>query len=98
MAVHICSNCGHAEHLFGEGGGVRLADEYGVELLGSMPLSMTIREQADGGRPTVIAEPESQLSLLYQDRSEEHTSELQSRPHLVCRLLLEKKNTPKTQH
>lgn len=67
MAVHICSNCGHAEHLFGEGGGVRLADEYGVELLGSMPLSMTIREQADGGRPTVIAEPESQLSLLYQD-------------------------------
>ena len=67
MAVHICSNCGHAEHLFGEGGGVRLADEYGVELLGSMPLSMTIREQADGGRPTVVAEPESQLSLLYQD-------------------------------
>src|SRR5690554_946604 len=50
MAVHICSNCGHAEHLFGEGGGVRLADEYGVELLGSMPLSLTIREQADGGR------------------------------------------------
>lgn len=67
MAVHICSNCGHAEHLFGEGGGVRLADEYGVELLGSMPLSLTIREQADGGRPTVVAEPESQLSLLYQD-------------------------------
>ena len=67
MAVHICSNCGHAEHLFGEGGGVRLAEEYGVELLGSMPLSMMIREQADGGKPTVIAEPETQISLLYQD-------------------------------
>lgn len=67
MAVHICSNCGHAEHLFGEGGGVRLAEEYGVELLGSMPLSMMIREQADGGTPTVVAEPETQISLLYQD-------------------------------
>ncbi|MFA5677952.1 MAG: iron-sulfur cluster carrier protein ApbC [Pseudomonas sp.] len=67
MAVHICSNCGHAEHLFGEGGGVRLAEEYGVELLGSMPLSMMIREQADGGTPTVVAEPECQISLLYQD-------------------------------
>ena len=67
MAVHVCSNCGHAEHLFGEGGGVRLAEEYGVELLGSMPLSMMIREQADGGKPTVIAEPECQISLLYQD-------------------------------
>lgn len=67
MAVHVCSNCGHAEHLFGEGGGVRLAEEYGVELLGSMPLSMMIREQADGGKPTVIAEPDCQISLLYQD-------------------------------
>lgn len=67
MAVHICSSCGHAEHLFGEGGGVRLAEEYGVELLGAMPLSMMIREQADGGKPTVIAEPECQISLLYQD-------------------------------
>lgn len=67
MAVHVCSSCGHAEHLFGEGGGVRLAEEYGVELLGSMPLSMMIREQADGGKPTVIAEPDCQISLLYQD-------------------------------
>ena len=67
MAVHICSNCGHVEHLFGEGGGTRLSDEYGVDLLGSMPLSLMIREQADGGKPTVIAEPECQISLLYQD-------------------------------
>jgi len=67
MAVHICSNCGHAEHLFGEGGGERLAEQYGVDLLASMPLSMMIRQQADGGMPTVIAEPECQISMIYQD-------------------------------
>lgn len=67
MAVHICSSCGHAEHLFGEGGGERLAGQYGVDLLASMPLSMMIREQSDGGTPTVIAEPECQISMLYQD-------------------------------
>lgn len=67
MAVHICSNCGHAEHLFGEGGGEKLATQFGVELLASMPLSMMIREQADGGTPTVIAEPECQISMVYQE-------------------------------
>lgn len=79
MAVHVCSNCGHAEHLFGEGGGVRLAEEYGVELLGSMPLSMMIREQADGGKPTVIAEPECQISLLYQDMARHVAARLWAR-------------------
>ncbi len=59
MAVHICSNCGHAEHLFGEGGGEKLASQYGVELLASLPLSMAIRSQADAGNPTVVADPES---------------------------------------
>lgn len=67
MAIHICSQCGHAEHLFGEGGGERLAEQYGVDLLASMPLSMMIREQADGGKPTVVAEPECQISMIYQD-------------------------------
>jgi len=67
MAVHVCSNCGHAEHLFGEGGGERLAGQYGVDLIASMPLSMMIRQQADGGKPTVIAEPECQISMIYQD-------------------------------
>ncbi|PJE80382.1 Iron-sulfur cluster carrier protein [invertebrate metagenome] len=67
MAVHICSQCGHTEHLFGEGGGKRIADHYGVDLLGSLPLSMMIREQADGGKPTVVAEPESQMSMIYRD-------------------------------
>ena len=67
MAVHICSNCGHAEHLFGEGGGEKLATQYGVELLASLPLSMLIREQADSGKPTAIAEPESQIAMVYQE-------------------------------
>ena len=66
MAVHICSNCGHAEHLFGEGGGAKLAAQYGVDVLASLPLAMAIREQADGGNPTVVAEPDGPLALLYQ--------------------------------
>ncbi|KTT65848.1 ATP-binding protein [Pseudomonas oryzihabitans] len=67
MAVHICSNCGHAEHLFGEGGGSKLAEQYGVDLLASLPLAMAIREQADAGRPTAIADPDSQIALIYQE-------------------------------
>lgn len=68
MAVHICSNCGHAEHLFGEGGGEKLAAQFGVELLASMPLSIAIRTQADSAfLLTVIADPESQLAMLYQE-------------------------------
>jgi ATP-binding protein involved in chromosome partitioning len=66
MAVHICSNCGHAEHLFGEGGGEKLATQYNVELLASLPLSMAIRSQSDAGTPTVIADPESQIAMIYQ--------------------------------
>jgi ATP-binding protein involved in chromosome partitioning len=65
MAMHICSQCGHAEHIFGAGGGQRMADQYGVPVLGSLPLDIRIREQADGGRPTVVAEPGSALALAY---------------------------------
>ncbi|RMF19830.1 MAG: iron-sulfur cluster carrier protein ApbC [Gammaproteobacteria bacterium] len=67
MSIHICSQCGHHEALFGEGGGERIAEEYGVELLGQLPLHKTIREQADGGLPTVAAEPESEVALIYRD-------------------------------
>jgi ATP-binding protein involved in chromosome partitioning len=67
MAVHVCSNCGHAEHIFGEGGGERMAAQYGVPLLGSLPLDLRIREQADGGRPTVVAEPESAIARTYRE-------------------------------
>jgi len=66
MATHQCSRCGHIEPIFGEGGGERLAAQYGVNLLASLPLAMSIREQADGGRPTAIAEPEGEIARIYQ--------------------------------
>ena len=65
MAVHICSKCGHAEHIFGERGGEAMAEEYGVPLLGSLPLAMSIREQTDSGTPTVVAEPDSAVAAVY---------------------------------
>ncbi|HWT28481.1 MAG TPA: iron-sulfur cluster carrier protein ApbC [Methylophilaceae bacterium] len=66
MSTHICSNCGHEEHIFGAGGGEAMCKDYNVELLGSLPLDIRIREQADGGKPTVIAEPDSQISATYK--------------------------------
>jgi ATP-binding protein involved in chromosome partitioning len=67
MAVHICSSCGHAEHIFGEGGGQRYAAERGLEYLGALPLDMSIRVQADGGKPTVVADPDGKLAGIYRD-------------------------------
>jgi len=67
MAVHVCSHCGHAEHIFGAGGGEKMAAQYGVPLLGSLPLDIGIREQADSGTPTVATDPESALALTYRD-------------------------------
>jgi ATP-binding protein involved in chromosome partitioning len=67
MATHVCSNCGHEEHVFGEGGGARMAEQYGVPLLGSLPLDIRIREQADGGNPTVAAMPDSDLAMRYRE-------------------------------
>ena len=67
MAVHICTQCGHADHLFGAGGGEHIAAEYGVPLLGSLPLARSIREQADGGNPSVVAEPNGPVAALYRD-------------------------------
>ena len=67
MSIHVCSNCGHAEHIFGEGGGERIARQYGVPLLGSLPLDLRIREQADGGKPTVVAEPDSAIATAYRE-------------------------------
>jgi ATP-binding protein involved in chromosome partitioning len=65
MSVHICSQCGHIEHVFGSGGGARMAAQYGVELLGELPLDIRIREDADGGTPTVVAEPDSERARAY---------------------------------
>ena len=67
MSTHVCSKCGHEEAIFGAGGGERLARDYASELLGQLPLDIRIREQADGGRPTVAAEPESELAHRYRD-------------------------------
>lgn len=66
MAVHVCSNCGHEEHVFGQGGAQRMSTTYDTPVLGSLPLSIRIREQADGGVPTVVAEPDSPEGLLYR--------------------------------
>ena len=66
MAVHICSNCGHAEHIFGEGGGKKMASDYQMDYLGALPLTMQIRQQADSGKPTVVAEPDSEVAAIYK--------------------------------
>tara|TARA_R110002110_G_scaffold415561_2_gene651024 strand:- start:258771 stop:259586 length:816 start_codon:yes stop_codon:yes gene_type:complete len=70
MAVHICSACGHQEHIFGEHGGERIAKDYGVPLLASLPLALSIREQTDSGCPTVAAEPDSAVAALYKSAAQ----------------------------
>ncbi|MES1977924.1 MAG: iron-sulfur cluster carrier protein ApbC [Pseudomonadota bacterium] len=66
MAVHICSKCGHAEHIFGEGGGKKMAADYQMDYLGALPLDMQIRLQADNGRPTVVADPDGEVAAIYK--------------------------------
>lgn len=73
MAVHVCSQCGHHEHLFGEGGGAAMAADYGVPVLGSLPLSLNIRQATDRGEPLVLSEPESTEAQLYSQAAL-HTS------------------------
>jgi ATP-binding protein involved in chromosome partitioning len=65
MSMHVCAQCGHVEHVFGSGGGARMAAQYGVQLLGELPLDIRIREDADGGAPTVVAEPDSERARAY---------------------------------
>jgi ATP-binding protein involved in chromosome partitioning len=67
MSIHICSNCGHPEHIFGEGGAQKMCNDYGVPFLGSLPLDIRIREQADSGRPTVVADPDGKVAQVYRD-------------------------------
>jgi ATP-binding protein involved in chromosome partitioning len=66
MAVHICTHCGHAEHIFGEGGGRKYAQEKGIPYLGALPLDIHIRMQADTGKPTVVADPDSEAANIYR--------------------------------
>lgn len=66
MAVHVCSNCGHVEHIFGADGGRRMAEQYKTDYLGALPLDIRIREQADGGRPSVAADPDGEIAGIYK--------------------------------
>ena len=67
MAVHVCTNCGHVEHIFGAEGGKKMAAEYRMDYLGALPLAMGIRLQADSGTPTVVAEPDGEIAAIYKD-------------------------------
>jgi len=66
MAVHVCSNCGHVEHIFGADGGKKMAAEYGMDYLGALPLNIQIRLQADSGKPTVVADPDGEIAGIYK--------------------------------
>ena len=85
MSIHVCSQCGHEERIFGEGGGARMSKDYDMELLGSLPLDIHIREQADSGTPTVVADPDGRASQIYKqiarrvavkiaDKQQDHSS------------------------
>ncbi|MFC7301595.1 iron-sulfur cluster carrier protein ApbC [Cognatiluteimonas weifangensis] len=80
MAVHVCSQCGHAEHIFGQGGGERMATQYGVALLGSLPLELAIREQGDIGVPVVVSAPESTAAQAYRTTARAIAARLAARP------------------
>ncbi len=67
MAMHVCTNCGHMEHIFGTGGGAKMAKDYNIEMLGSLPLDMKIREMTDGGKPTVVSEPDGPIAGIYKE-------------------------------
>ena len=66
MSMHICSACGHAEPIFGSGGGAQMSKDYNIDLLGQLPLDIKIREQADSGKPTVVSDPDGQVTAIYK--------------------------------
>ncbi|WP_147651748.1 iron-sulfur cluster carrier protein ApbC [Vulcaniibacterium gelatinicum] len=86
MAVHVCSRCGHAEHIFGHGGGERIAARYGVPLLGSLPLELRIREQGDAGVPVVVSDPDSPAARAYRDTARRVAAQLALRPRALVTL------------
>jgi ATP-binding protein involved in chromosome partitioning len=67
MSTYVCTQCGHEEHIFGTGGGEKMCKEYSVDFLGALPLNLSIREQADAGRPTVVADPDGAISAIYKN-------------------------------
>lgn len=83
MSIHICSECGHEEHIFGEGGGQRMSEDHNVDFLGALPLDKKIREQVDSGRPSVVAEPDGRIAQIYRDIARRTAAKLalKSRDH-----------------
>ena len=85
MSTHVCSQCGHEEHIFGAGGAERMGKDYNIEVLGALPLDINIREQADSGKPTVVSDPDGRVSQIYKqiarriavkiaERAQDHTA------------------------
>ena len=79
MSTHVCSHCGHEEHIFGKGGGKTIAQEYGIDHLGEIPLDGQIRADADNGRPTVVADPDGEVALAYRDIARQAAGRLAAR-------------------
>ena len=82
MAVHVCTHCGHAEHIFGQGGALRMSEQYGVPVLGALPLQVSIREQGDAGTPIVAAQPDSAAAQAYREVARAMLGRLEQRPKL----------------
>ncbi len=80
MSIHVCSNCGHSENIFGDGGAGRIADNYGVTLLGELPLDTAIREQCDAGNPAVVAEPDGRIAQIYLEIASKVAQQLRESP------------------
>jgi ATP-binding protein involved in chromosome partitioning len=80
MSTHICSQCGHEEAIFGSGGAQRMSEQYGIPLLGQLPLSARIRSDLDSGHPTVIADPEGPIARAYMEFSRRAAAELSRQP------------------
>lgn len=80
MAAHVCSNCGHVEHIFGEGGAQWMSEKYGVPVLGSLPLEADIREQGDAGAPIVVAKPDSAAAQAFRATARAVLEQLKARP------------------
>src|SRR5437762_4925986 len=88
MSYYICPHCNSQDYIFGQGGGRRAAEQLDIPFLRELPLDLAIRTQSDIGKPIVVAQPDAPSARTLRERSEEHTSELQSPMYLVCRLLL----------
>ena len=84
MSIHICSQCGHEEHIFGEGGGPRMAEQNDVDFLGALPLDKRIREETDTGKPTVVAEPDSRIAQIYREIARRTAAKLSLQDQGLC--------------